>query len=130
MDYGDIALILGGLIGAGTAVGHGIVLQRVMVRPLEALAVAGSGVTANVNRLIPILLHFTTFNWFISGVAVMAAPLLLGEEAKIATAIWAASSFLFGTVGNYSATRGRHYGWKLMAAALALTIGGTVGSVV
>ena len=126
MDLGDIALIAGGVVGGGTAVGHGILLQRVMVQPIEALAVPGSGISANIRRLVPSLLHFSTFNWFVSGLALIVAVLWLGPEAKLTTAVLAASSFIYGSIGNYSATRGRHYGWKLMAVAVVFVIVGIV----
>lgn len=126
MNSGDLALIVGGVVGGGTAVGHGILLQRVMVKPIEALAIPGSGISANIRRLVPSLLHFTTFNWFVSGLALIIAVLWLGPEAKLTTALLAASSFLYGTIANYSATKGRHYGWKLMAVALASVIVGIV----
>jgi hypothetical protein len=37
MDWQDAALIVAGLIGSGTAMVHGVLVQRLMVQPLDAM---------------------------------------------------------------------------------------------
>ena len=49
------------------------------------------------------------------GLALIAAAMARGPQARLA-----ASSLLFGALGNLWGTKGRHPGWILYAAALGL----------
>lgn len=119
MNWHDVALGLAGIIGSSVAVMHGVLTQRLMVEPVEALAVQAR-TPATIRRLVAGLLHFSTFNWFLGGLALLAAAAWLGPEARLATALLVGSSYLFGAVGNCWATRGRHVGWMFYAVALGL----------
>jgi hypothetical protein len=120
MNWQNAALGLAGVIGSGTAVVHGILTQRLMVRPIEALFLNHGRISAPVRRLMPGLLHFSTFNWFLGGLALIAAALWFEQDARLATGLLVGSSYLYGALGNLWGTRGRHPGWMLMAAALIL----------
>ncbi len=115
MNWQNAALGLAGVIGSGTAVIHGILTQRLMVRPIEALFL-----TDKRTSLVPLLLHFSTIVWFLGGLALIAAALWFDRDARLATGLFVGSTYLFGTLGNLWGTRGRHPGWMLMAAALIL----------
>jgi hypothetical protein len=52
--------------------------QRLMVRPIHDLA-AGK-LSRTIRRLVAGLLHFTTFNWFISGLALIIAASFGGRQ--------------------------------------------------
>jgi len=118
MDAHDAALIAAGGIGCGVAVIHGLLTQRLMAAPFERLA--GPQVPGSVRRLTPMLLQFSTFNWFLGGLALIVAAFALDVEARIATAALVGSSYLYGALGNLWGTRGRHPGWALYAIALIL----------
>jgi hypothetical protein len=120
MLWQNAALGLAGVIGSGTAVVHGIVTQRLMVRPFGEFLAQNTRVSGNIRRIVPLLLHFSTAAWFIGGLALIAAAAWFSPEARFATALCIAGLFLFGAVGNLWATRGRHPGWMLLTAALAL----------
>jgi hypothetical protein len=122
MEWHDAALVLAGIIGCIVAVIHGVLTQRFMVRPFRKGAAPQT--SAPVRRLIPLLLHFSTFNWFVSGLALLLAAYAFGGEARLATGLLVGSSYLFGAAGNLWATRGRHPGWILYGAALLLIIYG------
>jgi hypothetical protein len=122
MNWHDAALVVAGIIGSGTAVLHGVLVQRLMVRPFEAFFVADKRISAPVRRLVPLLLHFSTIAWFLGGAALIAAAIWLGADARLATGLFVGSLYLFGALGNLWATRGRHPGWMLMAAALILIV--------
>lgn len=126
MNWHDAALGLAGVIGSGVAVIHGVSVQRLMVRPIEALA--DTQFSAAVRRLVPGLLQFSTFNWFIGGLALIAAAAWLEAEARFAIGLLVGSSYLFGAVGNFWGTRGRHPGWMLYTVALVLIVFGIQGS--
>ena len=120
MNWQDAALAAGGVIGSGTAVVHGVLVQRLMVRPLEKMFATHQNIAKPIRRLVPLLLHLSTVSWFLGGLALIAAATWLSQDAKVAVALCVGSLFLFGAVGNLWATRARHPGWMLMAAALLL----------
>ncbi len=121
MGWQDIALTTAGLIGGGTAVVHGVLVQRLMVRPIEAAFAGNPRVKAPVRRLVPPLLQFSTYAWLLGGLALIAAS-GLGRDARLATGFIVGSLYLFGAVANCWGTRGRHPGWMLMAAAVVLIL--------
>ena len=127
MTWQDAALGLAGVIGSGVAVVHGILVERLMVRPFEPLLLADKRVTASVRRIVPGLLHFSTFNWFLGGLALIAAAIWFEQDARLATGLLVGSSYLYGALGNLWATRGRHVGWMLYAVALVLIAFGVNG---
>jgi hypothetical protein len=122
MTWQDAALALAGVIGSSVAVFHGVLTQRLMVRPVEALCVADRRIAAPIRRLVPLLLQFSTFNWLLGGLALIAAALWFEHDARLVTGLLVGSSYLYGAVGNLWGTRGRHPGWMLMAVALILIV--------
>lgn len=129
MSLHQAALILAGVIGSGVAVAHGVVVQRLMVRPLGELAQGRREISGSVKRLVPLLLHFSTVCWLFGGLALIAAASWFGEQVTLVTGLFVGSFYLLAAVGNFWATRGRHPGWMLMTLALALmTFGLGAGS--
>jgi hypothetical protein len=122
MTWQDAALALAGVIGSSVAVFHGVLTQRLMVRPVEALFVADRRIAGPIRRLVPLLLQFSTFNWLLGGLVLIAAALWFEHDARLATGLLVGSSYLYGAVGNLWGTRGRHPGWMLMAVALVLIV--------
>ena len=129
MDWHDAALVAAGIIGSGVAIVHGILVQKLMVRPIEELWLSNKP-SGSIRRLVPLLLHLSTVAWFLGGLALIAAANWLDGGARMATCVFVGSLYLFGAAGNLWATRGRHFGWMLMAAALALIILGSSSPVV
>jgi hypothetical protein len=126
MNSHDVALALGGVLGSGVALIHGALTQRLMVKPFQQLA--DSSISPSIRRLVPLLLHFSTFNWFIGGIALIAAAIFFQRQARIATGLLVGSSYLFGALGNLWGTRSFHPGWVLYGIALALIAYGVCGS--
>ncbi len=120
MTWQDVALVSAGAIGCAVAVIHGVLVQRLMVRPVQPLLLTGNGIGAPVSRLIPPLLHFSTFNWFVGGLALILAALWSEPAARGVAGLLVGSSYLYGAIFNFRATHGRHPGWMLYAVALAL----------
>jgi hypothetical protein len=123
-NWQDVALGMAGVIGCCVAVFHGILTQRLMVRPFEEFLLADKRTAASVRRLVPLLFHFSTISWFLGGLALIAAAKWFEQDARLATGLFVGSLYLLGTLGNFWATRGRHPGWMLMAAALILIVFG------
>ena len=122
MNLHDAALVIAGIVGSTTAIVHGVVTQRQMVRPVDELT-AGK-LPQSIRRLVAALLHFSTFNWFVSGLALLIAVYSFGREARLATCLLVGSSHLFPALGNLWATRGRHVGWVLYTVAVLLIVYG------
>ena len=120
MNWQNAALAMAGVVGSGVAVVHGILVQRLMVKPFEELALADGRIGAPVRRLVPLLLHFSTIVWFLGGLALIGAARWLERDARLATGVFVGSLYLFGALGNLWGTRGLHPGWMLMAVALVL----------
>ena len=126
MDWHDMALAAAGAIGGVTAVVHGVLTQRLMVRPIEA-AIADRDLSRPIRRLVPALLQFSTFAWLVGGLALVVAAWCSHPEAKLATGLIVGSLYLYGALGNGWATRWRHPGWMLMAIAVVLIALGLSG---
>jgi hypothetical protein len=120
MNGQDTALAIAGVMGSGVAVVHGILVQRLMVKPFEELALADGRLGAAIRRLVPLLLHFSTVSWFLGGLALIAAAKWFHQDARLTTGLFVGSLYLFGALGNLWGTRGLHPGWMLMAVALVL----------
>src|SRR5688572_4059445 len=105
VDWQDAALALAGLIGSGTAVIHGVLTQRLMVRPIEASLGPDRRVSTPIRRLVPMLLHFSTVAWFLGGLALIAAAAWLEPDARLATSLYVGGLYLFGALANLWATR-------------------------
>lgn len=124
MDWRDTALALGGVIGSAVALIHGALVQRYMVRPIDGVLRDRPRTSAAIGRLVAPLLQFSTFNWFLGGLAIAAAAIWASPQVRLATALLVGASYLYGAVGNLWATRGRHPGWALYTLALALIVVG------
>src|SRR5512145_466806 len=101
-----VTFILAGIIGGGVAVIHGLLVERLMIKPHNKRFTTAD--RTPVSKLVPVLLHFSTFNWFFGGAALVAAAIWFEQEAKLATGMLVGSSYLYGAVANFWATRGRH----------------------
>jgi len=122
----DIALIAAGVIGGVVAVIHGVLTQRFMVKPVDRLLLADKRTSAPIRRLVAALLQFSTFNWFLSGLALIAAAFWLEPQARLAVGVLVGSSYLYGGLGNLWATRARHPGGWLYVAAVVLIVVGLI----
>lgn len=127
MNGHTIALVVAGIIGSAVAVIHGLLTHRLMTAQWVRLAGGDAQVAVPIRRLVPALLQFSTFNWFLGGLALIAAAMWLGPEARRVTGLLVGSSYLYGAIGNAWGVRGVHPGWMLYAVALGLIAYGIAG---
>jgi hypothetical protein len=120
MNWQNAALAMAGVIGGITAVIHGVLVQRLVVRPVEAALLGDPGTPTVIRRLVPLLMQFSTFAWLLGAVALIVAARWFEPQARLVTGLLVGSLYLFGAVGNFWANDGRHPGWMLMATALVL----------
>lgn len=122
MDWQSIALTAAGAIGGGTAVIHGMLMQRLIIRPIEAVFVTDERISAPLQRLVLLLLHFTTLNWLLSGLTLIAAAIWFEQNVKLATGLLAGSSFLYAASISLWVMRRLHPSWILMTIAFILIV--------
>jgi len=116
----DWAFVAAGIMGCITAVVHGLLLQKLMVKPIREQV----RLDRNSARLVPLLLHFSTIFWFLGGVALIIAPSLSDASTVLALSVFVGTLYSFGAVGNFWGTRGKHPGWMLLVITLALIVYG------
>lgn len=122
MDWYSIALMAAGVIGGSTAIVHGILMKRLIIGPIEAVFVANGQISAPIQKIVRLLLHFTTFNWLISGLALIAVAIWFKQDARLVTGLIAGSSFLYGVIISFWVMRRPHPSWILFSVALLLII--------
>ena len=122
LDRYDIAFVIAGVIGSVSAIVHGVLTQRFMVRPIQELT--ATKLSRTIRRLVMVLLQFSAFAWLAGGIALIVAARSFGAEARFATGVLVGSLYAFATAGNLWATRGRHPGWVLFGVALLLIVYG------
>ena len=120
MNWQDASLVLAGLVGGGTAVVHGVLIQRLVVRPYDSFLATAPRTPPAIRRLMPLLVHFSTIAWLLGAAALIAAAGWFGPQARLATGLSVGSLYLLGALANLWGTRGRHPGWMLMAVAVGL----------
>lgn len=129
MDWHSKALIAAGFVGSLTAIIHGVLIERLMVRPLDRILADDLRVSVVIRRLVSPLLHYSTVSWLLGGLALIAAALCsFSPEARLVTGLMVGGHYLYGALGNAWATRGRHPGWMLLALAVGLIGFGLHGS--
>ena len=121
MQNASWAFVVAGCIGVCVAIVHGVLLQKLMIGPI----LASSGYPGSTRRLLPALMQFSTFCWFLGGVALIATPAFPDQSSILTTATFVGIFYAFGAIGNFWGTRGRHPGWVLLTIATALIVWGS-----
>jgi len=119
MHKHDIALVIAGVIGSGSAVVHG---GPHSTAHYEASPGPRGGTDrhggAKTPRWPPAVQHLQLVR---RGLALFAAAHVFEREARLATGLLVGSSYLYAAVASVWATRGRpHPGWLLYGTALGL----------
>lgn len=127
MVWNDLALVAAGALGMLTAGVHGIAMQRHIVVPLKGLLKAGVELRGAGKRLVVPLLHVSTLAWFVGGALLIWAGLRAQHETQVIISATVGTLYLQAAVVNAWATRGRHPGWMVMAAAVALIVASLLG---
>ena len=110
------AFITAGCIGSCVAIVHGMLMHTKIIKPI----LATSDYPIIVQRLLPALMQFSTFCWLLGGIALIATPIFPDRSSLVTAAVFVGVFYSFGAIGNFWSTRGRHFGWVLLAVATAL----------
>lgn len=123
METYQLTYVAGGCLGSSVAIIHGILMQKHLVAPVTA----SEQLSSNAKELCVLLLQFSTFVWLVGGIALIYAALFLSSTTALIIASLIALCYLYGAIGNFWATRGRHFGWiPLIAAVLSISWGSIV----
>jgi hypothetical protein len=127
MTLQDTALVAAGVIGAGTAILHGVLMQKFMVAPVDRWLKRDAAVSRQIRMLVASVLQYSTFSWLIGGLTLIVAALWLEPQARLALSLLVGAGYAYGVVANCWATRARHPGWMLLALSAGLTVAGNLG---
>ena len=113
----DLLLQGAGAAAIVAAIIHGVlgetkVFPRVTIEPLR------------LRSLLRLVWQASTVAWIGGGVLLIAAPLMASELARHWIVVTLACVFGFGALGNAWATRGRHFGWMVLSAVVAMAVAG------
>jgi hypothetical protein len=110
---GDYFLFMAGSAGMAISLVHGVLGHRFVLKPID-------GLSSSSWRINWAVFQLSTAYWFACGVALVLAPFTLTpiDQARLGTIV--AIIYLVGAVANFSASRGRHFGWVALIAVAAL----------
>lgn len=113
----DLFLYSAGALGILISVIHGYLGQTRVVGPAQTP-------TKQTKRVLEAIMLISAVYWFAAGVLLLVTPagMLDADRSLIVYAV--AFVYLAGSLGNLWATRGRHFGWALLAIASGLAIAG------
>ena len=112
----NVLFVAAGAVGVAVSVIHGVLMQRLMIGPI----LAGNDLPGRSRRIFPVLMHFSTAVWFLTGVGLIVASLYLPASTTMVIAYLTAALYAMGAFGNFWGTRGRHFGWIPLAGSVAL----------
>ena len=113
----DLLLQCSGVAAIAVALIHGVlgetrVFARATIEP------------PRLRTLIRLVWQAGTVAWIGGGVLLIAAPWMASEPARHWIVVTLACVFAFGALANALATRGRHFGWMVLSAVVALAVAG------
>ena len=113
----DILLQVSGVVAIAAALIHGVlsetrVFPRVTIEPQR------------LRTLFRLVWQIPTVTWIAGGVLLMAVPSMQSEAARHWIVVIFAVVFAFSALGNAVGTRGKHFGWMILAAAAAMAVAG------
>jgi hypothetical protein len=113
----DILLQCSGMAAIAAALVHGVlgetkVFARATITP------------PRLRTLIRLVWQAGTVAWIGGGVLLIAAPLMASEPARHWIIATLACVFGFAALANAWAMRGRHFGWVVLSAVVALAVAG------
>jgi hypothetical protein len=113
----DLLLQCAGLTAIVVALIHGVltetkVFPRVTIEPQR------------LRTLFRFVWQIPTVAWIAGGVLLIAAPGMASPAARHWIVVTLACVFAFSALGNAVGTRGRHFGWMLLSAVVAMAVAG------
>jgi uncharacterized membrane protein len=113
----DMAVQLAGVVAVLAALVHGV-LGETRVFPRARIEPPW------VRRLMRAVWHCGAVAWIGGGALLVAAPSFASDGARHWIIFVLAAVYGSAAIGNAVATRGRHYGWMVLAAVVVLALAG------
>jgi hypothetical protein len=111
----SIVLITTGLVCVVAALYHGYLGQTRLIAP----AIFPN---SQAQALVGVIWQFSTAMWASCGAVIALSPWLFDDKDRQLAVMLACLPLVWGIVGNAWITRGRHFGWKVLAAIVAAAI--------
>ncbi len=113
----DVALQIAGALAVLAGLVHGVlgetrVFARARIEPSWA------------RRLLRIVWQCSAIAWIGGGALLIAAPSFASDSARRWVIFVLAAVYGFAAIGNALASRGRHFGWMVLAAVVILALAG------
>ena len=113
----DILLQCSGVVAIVAALIHGVlsetkVFPRVTIEPQR------------LRTLFRLVWQIPTVAWIAGGVLLIATPGMASPVARHWIIVTFACVFAFSAIGNAVGTRGRHFGWMVLGAVVAMAVAG------
>lgn len=108
-------LMIAGLLGMGIAGVHGYLGQVSLLNRIEAPE-------PEIISWTTMVFHMSTAYWFLTGVGLIWASTFEDHGARSMMAIVAIVMYGPSAVGNFVSSRGRHFGWVMLAIPTVLCI--------
>ena len=119
-------IAVSGFLGALVAIGHGILCQRFIVRPLETAPIDDLRQAGFRKLFVGPLIHVSTFTWLAGGLGLIFAATSLSRDALLAVSVVIQVSYTHAALLNIWTARGRHYGGWCLAGISALLASGII----
>jgi hypothetical protein len=113
----DLLLQCSGQLAIAAALIHGAIGE---IRILPRLTIE----PARLRTLIRVVWQASSVAWIGCGVLLIAAPWMASEPARHWIIVTMACVFALSAAGNALASRGRHFGWMVLGAVVALAVAG------
>ncbi len=113
----DVMLQIAGALAILAGLAHGV-LGEIKVFPRAQIEPRW------VRRLVRAVWHCSAVAWIGGGVLLIAAPTFGSQSARHWIVFVLAVVYGTAAIGNAVATRGRHFGWMVLAAVVVFTLAG------
>lgn len=116
----DLMLQCAGIIAIVVAIIHGVLGEVRVFAHSNRTTIEPE----RLRTLLRLVWQTGTIAWIGGGVLLFAAPLMASEPARHWIVATMAVVFAFAAMANAWAKRGRHFGWVLLSAVVALSAAG------
>ena len=114
----DLFLYAAGTLGAVVSIIHGYLGECRVIQPIQAPS-------ATAKRVLSVIMFLSAVYWAVASLLLLSVPTQIPDSARVVVVVGVAAIYASGSLGNHWATRGKHFGWVLLAVAAALALAGT-----
>ncbi|MFK7955032.1 MAG: hypothetical protein AB8B96_02960 [Lysobacterales bacterium] len=112
-----LLLSLSGAMGMMIALVHGYLGETQVIGPTTTRTDAH-------RRVLQAIMFLSAVYWFVAGFVLLLSPRYLTGTTQTVVICAMAAILASGSVANFWATRGKHFGWVLLAIACGIALAG------